>query len=52
MSSRALSEIRNAVASDVQAMTAHGFDIAAELLAAQKDFAVALATTLTPGKTA
>ena len=37
---------------DVPAITAYGFDLAAELLAAQKDFAVALATTLTPGKTA
>jgi hypothetical protein len=34
------------------AVTAYGFDLAAELLAAQKDFAVTLATTLTPGKTA
>src|ERR1700675_2424809 len=32
--------------------TPYGFDLAAELLAAQKDFAVTLATTLTPGKTA
>jgi hypothetical protein len=37
---------------DVPAVTAYGFDLAAELLAAQKDFALALATTLTPGKTA
>ena len=32
--------------------TAYGFELAAELLAAQKDFAVTLPTTLTPGKTA
>jgi len=37
---------------DVPAITAYSFDLAAELLAAQKDFAVTLATTLTPGKTA
>ena len=37
---------------DVPAITAYGFDLAAELLAAQKDFAVTLATTLTPGKDA
>ena len=37
---------------DVPAITAFGFDLAAELLAAQKDFAVTLATTLTPGKDA
>ena len=37
---------------DVPAVTAYSFDLAAELLAAQKDFAVTLATTLTPGKTA
>jgi hypothetical protein len=37
---------------DVPAVTAYGFDLAAELLAAQKDFALTLATTLTPGKTA
>jgi hypothetical protein len=36
---------------DVPAITAYGFDLAAELLAAQKDFALKLATTLTPGKT-
>jgi hypothetical protein len=36
---------------DVSAITAYGFDLAAELLAAQKGFAVALATTLTPGQT-
>ena len=37
---------------DVPAMTAYSFDLAAELLAAQKDFAVTLTTTLTPGKSA
>jgi hypothetical protein len=37
---------------DVPAVTAYGFDLAAELLAAQKDFALTLATTFTPGKTA
>ena len=37
---------------DVPAITAYSFDLAAELLAAQKDFAVTLATTLTPGKDA
>jgi hypothetical protein len=36
---------------DVPAITAYGFDLTAELLAAQKDFALKLATTLTPGKT-
>jgi hypothetical protein len=36
---------------DVPAITAHSFDLASELLGAQKDFAVALATTLTPGET-
>jgi hypothetical protein len=36
---------------DVPAITAYSFDLAAELLAAQKDFAVTLTTTLTPGKT-
>src|SRR3981081_2676935 len=36
---------------DVPAISAYGFDLAAELLAAQKDFALKLATTLTPGKT-
>lgn len=36
---------------DVSAITARSFDFAAKLLGAQKDFAVALATTLTPGKT-
>jgi hypothetical protein len=37
---------------DVPAITAYSFDLASELLAVQKDFAVALTTTLTPGKTA
>ena len=36
---------------DVPAITAYSFDLASELLGAHKDFAVALATTLTPGKT-
>jgi hypothetical protein len=36
---------------DVPAITAYSFDLASELLGAQKDFAVGLATTLTPGKT-
>jgi DICT domain-containing protein len=35
---------------DVSAITAYGFDLASELLGAQKDFAVALVTTLTPEK--
>ncbi|MBS1693323.1 MAG: hypothetical protein JST91_13990 [Actinobacteria bacterium] len=35
---------------DVSALTAYGFDLAAELLAAQKDFAVTLASTFTPAK--
>jgi hypothetical protein len=48
-----LSEIPNVVAlPDAPTVTAYGFDLAAELLAAQKDFALTLATTLTPGKTA
>jgi hypothetical protein len=47
------SEIPSAVAlPDVPTITAYGFDLAAELRAAPKDFAVTLATTLTPGKTA
>ena len=37
---------------DVPALTACGFDLAAELLAAQKDFAVTLANTVAPAKTA
>jgi hypothetical protein len=41
-----------AVLPDVPAVTAYGFDLAAELLAVQKDFAVTLTTTLTTGKTA
>jgi hypothetical protein len=47
-----LSEIPKVALPDAPAVTAYGFDLAAELLAAQKDFAVTLATTLTPGKTA
>ena len=48
-----LPEIPTVVAlPDVPTVTAYGFDLAAELLAAQKDFAVTLAATLTPGKTA
>lgn len=33
---------------DVQALTAYGFDFAAELLAAQKEFTLALASALAP----
>lgn len=48
-----LSELpKGAALPDVPTVTAYGFDLAAELLAAQKDFAVKLAATLTPGKTA
>ena len=48
-----LRETRGFVAlPDVQAVTAYSFDLAAELLAAQKDFAVTLAGTFTPEKTA
>lgn len=48
-----LSETRGLVAlPDVSAVTAYSFDLAAELLAAQKDFAVALASAFTPEKTA
>ena len=48
-----LPETRGFVAlPDVQAVTAYSFDLAAELLAAQKDFAVTLASTFTPEKTA
>ncbi|MDT5332295.1 MAG: hypothetical protein QOF31_3592 [Mycobacterium sp.] len=48
-----LSEIPNVAAlPDAPTVTAYSFDLAAELLAAQKDFALTLATTLTPGKTA
>ena len=47
-----LSETRGLVAlPDVSAVTAYSFDLAAELLAAQKEFAVTLASTLTPAKT-
>ena len=35
---------------DVEAVTSYGFDLAAELLAAQKEFVVSLASTLTPAK--
>ena len=35
---------------DVEAVTSYGFDLAAELLAAQKDFVVSLAGTFTPAK--
>jgi hypothetical protein len=35
---------------DVPAITAYSFDLAAELLAAQKDFVVSLASTFTPAK--
>lgn len=38
--------------SDVPAATAYSFDLAAELLEAQKDFAVRLASTFAPAKTA
>ena len=37
---------------DVQTVTAYSFDLAAELLAAQKDFALTLVSTFTPEKTA
>jgi hypothetical protein len=37
---------------DVPALTACGFDLAAELLAAQRDFAATLANTFAPAKTA
>jgi hypothetical protein len=48
-----LPQIPNVVAlPDAATATAYGFDLAAELLAAQKDFAVTLAATLTPDKTA
>jgi hypothetical protein len=36
---------------DVEAVTSYGFDLAAELLAAQKEFVVSLAGTFTPAKT-
>jgi hypothetical protein len=49
----ALPETRGFVAlPDVSAVTAYSFDLAAELLAAQKDFALTLASTFTPEKTA
>jgi hypothetical protein len=35
---------------DVEAVTSYGFDLAAELLAVQKDFVVSLASTFTPAK--
>ena len=35
---------------DVEAVTSYGYDLAAELLAAQKDFVVSLASTFTPAK--
>ena len=41
-----------AFAGALHAVTAYSFDLAAELLAAQKDFAVTLASTFTPEKTA
>jgi hypothetical protein len=45
----ALPETRGFVAlPDVSAVTAYSFDLAAELLAAQKDFALTLASTFTP----
>jgi hypothetical protein len=48
-----LSEARSAVGlPDVAALTSYGFDLAAELLAAQKDFVVTLTNTFAPGKTA
>ena len=37
---------------DVSALTAYGFDLAAELLSAQKDFAVTLANTFAHAKSA
>jgi hypothetical protein len=36
---------------DVEAVTSYGFDLATELLAAQKDFVVKLASTFTPAGT-
>ena len=48
-----LSEARSAVGlPDVPALTACGFDLAAELLAAQRDFALTLVNTFAPAKTA
>jgi len=47
-----LTDTRGLVAlPDLPAVTAYGFDLAAELLAAQKDFAVTLASTFIPAKT-
>ena len=47
-----LPETRSLVAlPDVTAVTAYGFDLAAELLTVQKDFAVTLASTFTGDKT-
>jgi hypothetical protein len=48
-----LSEARSVMGlPDVPAITAYGFDLAAQLLVAQKDFVVTLANTFTPAKTA
>jgi hypothetical protein len=48
-----LSEARSAVGlPDVPALTACGFDLAAELLAAQRDFTLTLANTFAPAKNA
>jgi hypothetical protein len=48
-----LSEARSVMGlPDVPAITAYGFDLAAQLLAAQKDFVVTLANTFAPAKTA
>ena len=48
-----LTDTRGLVAlPDLPAVTAYGFDLAAELLAAQKDFAVTLASTFIQAKTA
>jgi len=48
-----LFEARSAVGlPDVSALTAYGFDLVAELLAAQRDFAVTLANTFAPAKSA
>ena len=48
-----LTDTRGLVAlPDLPAVTAYGFDLAAELLAAQKDFALTLASTFIPAKTA
>jgi hypothetical protein len=37
---------------DVEALAAYGFDLAGQLLAAQKDFAVSFAHTFAPAKSA